>query len=446
MTCSFIVTGGSGLALAVLNDNEEMNLSDFSFEQFTRGKSKDLSEEMGFSQFWKTRAELEGSYAFESSKKVSGQRTARIQRRDRKQSFEVLNFSNYNYLGYGHHPEVLAAAGKALTEYGLGASASPLVGGQLEIHEELKQGLLDFLGKPALGVSLFASGFGTNLGVVSSIMSRGQVILLDQYAHTSIIDGAMLSKAELRFFRHNDPIHLEQLLSKVDPSQRCMICLEGIYSTEGDEAPLCELIRVAKKYGALVFVDEAHSVLVSGPMGRGLCMEHGVFDQVDFWTITFSKSLGGMGGALVAKKEICDYINLYARYRAFSCALAPSVTAGVLKALQLSQSEDGEKQRQQLFENAAYFRKICRTRFNIGQSCSWIVPIFYRDDHLVLQILNYLHEHGLDVSPMQYPAVPRGKARLRFFICSYHKKKDLDIAFQVLVECFEKLEHVTMEK
>jgi 7-keto-8-aminopelargonate synthetase-like enzyme len=416
---------------------DQSNYCDFTMDAFAKSDSIELEEVTAFNQ-WRTIVVNEGCYTYEVPR-LRPQTPETVIVREHNTQLKVLNFANYNYLGYGYHPEVIAAAKQALDQYGLGAGASPVSGGTLMLHKQLEQQLIKFLGLPDYGVSLFSSGYGANLGTISAYIKPGNSVVLDQASHMSLIEGAQLAGAQVDYFKHNNIQHLEKILQRIaDGKKRILVCTEGVYSADGDYGKIREIVAVAKRYQASVLVDEAHSMLLAGPNGRGACEEQGVLADVDLIVLTFSKSLSGVGGCLIARKEITQYVNFYARCRMFSCGLDPAVTGGMLKALELAGSADGAKRRQKLKDNADYLRSLLRGKVNIGESKTWIVPIIFGSEKMSLPLSNHLQYNGMEVSMMQYPAVPLNKARIRMFVTSEHTAEQLERAAEILVEVAKK--------
>lgn len=353
--------------------------------------------------------------------------------------FKVINFSNYNYLGYATHPDVIKGAADALNRYGLGATASPLAGGLLKIHQELEESLLELFKIEGKGITLFTSGFGALVGVISAYIHRGDHIVVDSSAHASILDGALLSQGTLHVFPHNDIKGLEAILKSIDNgTSRILICTEGVFSADGDYGNLIGIVQLAKKYGAKTLVDEAHSILTAGSTGRGACEELGVLDKVDMVVGTFSKGFSGVGGFLYANKNLTNYVNFYARNRMFSCALDPAVTGGMIAATKLSMSQEGQERRQRLWDNGNYFRALLKDAIDFGMSTTWIVPVMYYDESITMQLIDYLEQNGFEGSPMVFPAVPKHQARIRIFISSEHTKPQLKRAADILIQAAEK--------
>ncbi len=398
---------------------------------YSMGEGLDEIEEFGE---WLNYLNDEKIYGFEASRQGPQNSKIRINRAD-GDNLEVLNFAHYNYLGLGHHPEVIKAAQEAVAKYGLGAACAPPMSGTNSIHKEFESALASFYGLPNCGVSLFTSGFGANVGTIQAFVQPGQHVVMDEYAHMSILEGAKASGANMHYFRHNDIDHLDQILNKICKNQnRVLICVEGVYSTNGNYGRIKETVNVAKKYGAYVLVDEAHSSLLAGKKGRGVAEMQGVLEEVDLHILTLSKSFSGVGGALIANNKITRYVNWYAKCRLFSCALDPAVTGGMLKVLEFARGPEGDKRRKKIAENAAYFRELLKNKVNIGTSETWIVPVIFGPEKLTLDLYDFVQRKGLDVSVMQFPAVPKNEARMRFFITSEHTKEEIDQAAQIVLD------------
>lgn len=407
------------------------------YDMFIQGTGTHHAEVDSFNQ-WVEEANRERIYAFEAPR-LQGQKTEIEVQRSTGEILNLLNFSSYNYLGYATHPNVIAAAKDALDRYGLGAASAPITSGTFRLHQQLEQRLIDFFGLPGYGVSLFSSGYGVNTGTISAYMKPGGYVVLDQAAHMCMLEGAKLSGAKVLYFRHNDIDHLEKILKKIaDGQTRILVGTEGVYSADGDYGKVGQIVQAAKKYDAKVLVDEAHSMLLAGPNGRGVCEAQGVLEAVDFIVITFSKSFGGVGGALVAKREITQYVNWYAKCRMFSCAIAPAVTGGVTKALELASGNDGDERRRRIRRNADLMRSQLAGKVNIGDSQSWVIPVIYGSDKQTMPLNDYLQREGLDTSIMQFPATPRNKARIRLFVTSEHTPDQITQATQIVLKAADK--------
>lgn len=433
------LSGQNDSIMATENDNQtpkdhltENDIPSASLNMFVRGNKRDMKEVYAFDDYI-TGLQDAGVYAFEAIH-LQGQNSEGTIQRATGEKFDLINLSNYNYLGYGHDPRVIQAAKDALDTFGLGAASTPIISGTLSVHKQLEDALVKFFDVPDTAISLFSSGYGVNTGTISAIMKPNSHIILDRCAHMSIIEGANLSRANLHWFEHNNMEQLEAILKEIEhDGKRIMICCEGVYSADGDRGDIKGIVKLAKQYNAMTLVDEAHSVLIGGEHGRGIAEEQGVLHDIDFYVMTFSKSFCGIGGAVLAKKEYITYINWYARCRMFSCAMDPAVTGGILKSLELAAGEDGHERRRKLVDNAHYLREQLEGKVNMLDTDSWIIPVIYSNDKLTPIINDYLQQHGLDAGLMTFPAVPRGQSRIRLFITSDHTKEQLDRTANILV-------------
>jgi 8-amino-7-oxononanoate synthase len=339
----------------------------------------------------------------------------------------LINFASYNYLGLSYRPEVIAAAQEAIGRYGLGASGSPILSGTLDLHEELVARLAEFKRKEA--VILFPTGYSANLGLIAGLMRPGDLVVADQWVHASIVDGIILSKANVRFFRHNNIEDLERKLNGF-PGKK-LIIIEGVYSMDGDMAKLPEIVEVARKHGARIMIDEAHSAFVCGDHGRGVVEMFGLEDEVDIHLGTFSKSLGGMGGYVAGSRKLINYLKGFSRSRVFSCALAPGVVAGLMKSLEIAQAEP--QLREKLWENVRFIHSRLKDEgIDIGTSNSQVIPIMIRSDEKVFAIGEELIHEGIYLHPITYPAVTKHRSRFRLSISASHTRDQLDEGVNIL--------------
>ena len=405
---------------------------DATYDMFIGSIDGEQAESVRFSN-WLDAVTDDDMYAFEA-RRAGAQRPEVNLRRTNGRALHVLNMSSYNYLGLSYYPEVIEAAKAALDRYGLGAASSPVHSGTFEIHGALEDALLQFMGLPDRGVSLFSSGYGVNTGTVSALMKKQDHIVMDRSIHMSILEGAQLARSKLSYFRHNDAEHLREILKSIaGGATRILVCTEGVFSADGDLGALKEVVAVAKQYGARILVDEAHSFLAAGPTGRGIAEEQGVLADVDLFIVTFSKALGGVGGALIASRAVTQYVNWYARCRMFSCAIDPAVTAGVLKALEIAAGAEGLARRKRLRANASHLSSRLAGKVDLGRSESWIRTVIYGDDERTIPLLDYLQRAGLDVSVLQFPAVPMNESRIRLFVTSEHTVEQLDRAADIVI-------------
>ena len=407
--------------------------TEFTLDMFSRSSGKNHSEIKQFNQ-WRDDIIKADKYTFETPH-LTPQTPEISVRRIHGDEHNLVNFSSYNYLGYANHPEVIQAAKDALDKFGLGATGSPLLNGTFDIHKKLEQSLTSFFGQQGYGISLFSSGYGANIGVVSSYIHKGDYIVLDHSSHASLIDGAVMSQGTVKLFRHNDSEFLERILKRISKeNRRVLVCVEGVYSTDGDYGNLKDIVTVTKNYGASILVDEAHSLLIAGATGKGVVEEFDVLADVDLLIGTFSKSFGGIGGCVYAKNDLINYMNYYARSRMFSCALDPAVTGGIIKALELASGTDGDEKRIRIIENADYLRSLLKDKVDIGTSHSWVIPIIFGDERKSLPLGDYLMKRGYDFSIMMFPAVKKNKSIIRAFVTSEHTKKQLEGCAEALID------------
>ncbi len=341
----------------------------------------------------------------------------------------VVNLSSYNYLGLAMHPEVVEAAQRALRDYGTGACGSPLLSGMTDLHKELEHKLAAFTGRE--DCIIFNSGFAGGMGTLTGLLRKGDVAILDAKSHLCSVDGAKLAKAGLVVFGHHGPASLEQALQDTE-GQRRLIVVEGVYSMDGDTADLPNLLPVAEKHGVGVLIDEAHSILCYGAHGRGVIEHYDAESRVALQFATFSKAFAGAGSFTVGPRKLLQYIRYYINPYGFSCALPPSVVAGVSKALDVATRDNSL--REKLWENTRYFREQATAiGLNLGESTSQVVPIIIGSDRRRLyELTAELHKKGLFLAPVDYPSVPEDGLRFRVAITAAHAREDLDLALQIL--------------
>ena len=332
-----------------------------------------------------------------------------------------------NYLGLTHHPKVLEAASRALSRYGSGCTGSRFLNGTLDLHEQLEASLATFLGKEACLV--FSTGYSANLGLISGLVGRGDTVFLDKLDHASIVDGAKMSFGETERFTHGDIGNLDRKLERVGATRGAMIVVDGVYSMEGDIADLPGLTRIARKHGAALAVDDAHSLGVLGPNGDGTAAHFGLIDEVDIIAGTFSKSLASIGGFIAASESIIHYLRHHCRPLIFTASLPPSNTAGVLAALEVLQREP--ERRQRLWANTRRLQEGFRSLgFHIGPTETPIVPVLIGPLEKTFVMWRKLFDAGLFTNPVAPPAVPPSQCRLRTSVMATHTFDQIDFALE----------------
>jgi len=340
---------------------------------------------------------------------------------------ERIMIGSNNYLGLTYHPKVLEAAKQAVDKYGSGCTGSRFLNGTLDAHIELEKRLAEFTRKE--GALVYSTGYQTNLGVISTLVGKGDYAIMDKLNHASIVDGGLLSFGEIVRFRHNDMQDLDRVLSKLEDDAGKLIIVDGIFSMEGDIAPLPDIIEIARKYDARVMVDDAHSIGVLGDHGRGTAEHWGVEDDVDLIMGTFSKSFASVGGFIAGQKEVIDYLQHISRSMIFSASLPPSAVATVLAALEIIQAEP--ERREHLWEIAHYmmdgYRKL---GFDIGGTETPVIPVIIGDNMKTFLFWRALYEDGVYSNPVVSPAVPEKSSRLRTSYMASHTFEQMDTVLE----------------
>jgi len=330
-----------------------------------------------------------------------------------------------NYLGLTHHPDVLAAAKAALERYGSGCTGSRFLNGTLDLHEQLECELGEFFGKEACLV--FSTGYQANLGLISGLVGRGDMVFLDKLDHASIVDGAKMSHGDTVRFNHGDLAQLERKLANVPSGTGMMIIVDGIYSMEGDIADVPNLLRLTQKFGAALAIDDAHAVGVIGPNGDGTAAHYDRVDDVDLIVGTFSKSLASIGGFVAGSETVIHFLKHHSRPLIFTAALPPSNTAGVLEALHIMRREPWR--REQLWINTKRLQEGLRSLgFDIGPTETPIVPVLIGPLEKTFLFWRKLFDAGVFTNPVVPPAVPASQCRLRASLMATHTREQIDFA------------------
>lgn len=337
---------------------------------------------------------------------------------------EYLNFSSNNYLGLATHPEVIKAVQDGAARWGTGAGASRLISGTMDVHAKLEQELASFKGTESSLV--FPTGFAANLGAITALVEKEDVIIIDRLNHASIIDACKLSGAKLLVYPHKDVRKLADLLKKQrNKYRRALIVTDSLFSMDGDIAPLPEIVACAKKYDVMTMVDEAHATGVMGNEGRGVVEHFHLENKIDVIIGTLSKAIGVQGGFVCGKKELIDFLINKARSFIYSTALAPCLAAGALKALEIIRTKPAL--REQLWKNTNYLKEELVGRgHNIGKTESPIIPVIIGDTEKALVLSQKLFEHGIYAPAIRYPTVGKDEAQIRISLMSTHSHSDLD--------------------
>ena len=350
----------------------------------------------------------------------------------------VLNMCSNNYLGLADHPDIKKAAIDAIEEYGVGAGAVRSIAGSNEIHRKLEERVARF--KHMESALVYQGGLLANTGTIPALVSREDLVFSEELNHASIIDGVRLSSAQRVMYRHMDMADLEaRLKENAGKGRRSLIISDGVFSMDGDIAPLPEIVELAERHGAMSYVDDAHGEGVLGDHGRGICDHFNLSKRIDVEMGTFSKAIGSMGGFVAGSQELVDYLMRKARPFLFSSGLNPGDAAAVLKAIEIMEKDDSLLKK--LWENTAYLQDGLRNLgFNLGSTKTPITPVIIGDEKKTLQMSRELYDsEKVFASPIVYPTVPAGTARIRLMPSAVHSRDDMDHALSAFMKTGKKL-------
>jgi 8-amino-7-oxononanoate synthase len=351
---------------------------------------------------------------------------------------EVIMLGSNNYLGLTTDPRVRQAMIDAVERYGTSVTGSRFLNGTLELHLELDRRLAKFVGKEAAVV--FPTGYQTNVGTISAMVGKGDYVIVDKDDHASIVDGCLMSRGEMKRFRHNDVSSLDDVLSKLPPEAGKLVVVDGVYSMMGDLAPLPEIVEICKRYNTRIMVDDAHGIGVTG-QGGGTAAHFGLTDDVDLIMGTFSKSFASIGGFIAGDAQVIHYIQHRARSLIFSAALPAPNAATVLQALEIIETEPQHVQN--LWRNAEYMRKgLIELGYDTGRSNTPIIPVILGEDFRVALAWHALIEAGVYTNPVVPPATPPKSGLLRTSYTATHTFEHLDKALVAFREVGQRLDFI----
>jgi glycine C-acetyltransferase len=338
---------------------------------------------------------------------------------------EVINLSSNNYLGLTTHPKLREAALKAIETHGVGTAAVRTIIGTMDLHHELEERLATF--KHTEATLTFQSGFTSNVGIIQSLMEDGDAIISDELNHASIIDGIRLSKASRHIYKHTDMNDLEAKLKEAQNARTKLVITDGVFSMDGDIAPLPDIVELGERYNAAVYVDDAHSSGVLGSNGRGSVDHFGLNGRVDIQVGTFSKAFGAQGGYIAGIQPLRDFLIHNARPFLFSNALPPSVIATCLAAIEVLETEP--ELIEKMWENTRYFKSgLAKLGFDIGKSETPITPVIAGSGERAMKLSDRLFEEGVFAQGIGYPTVPEARSRVRTIVTAAHSRDSLDTA------------------
>lgn len=358
-------------------------------------------------------------------------------RRTRVHGRECILLSSNNYLGLTEHPAVIAASVEAVKSYGAGAGGARLISGNFLIHEELEREIARFKGTDSAVV--FNTGYMANLGVISALTGSGDVVISDQLNHASIIDGCRLSRADTKVYRHRDMTHLEELLKQCRGYRRRLIVTDGVFSMDGDIAPLPEIAALAERYDAMVMVDDAHATGALGARGAGTVEYFRLEGKIPVQMGTLGKALGSFGAYVAGSHELIDFLRNKARSFIFSTALPPAVIGSAMAAIRVL--KNNPEMIKKLWANAGYFRSgLEKLGYHVLNGESHILAVLIGDDHKTMQLASLLLEKGVFAPGIRPPTVPPGTGRIRVTVMATHSRRDLDEALIAFEQAGRQLE------
>ena len=352
---------------------------------------------------------------------------------------KVLNLCSNNYLGFASDERLKEAAKRAIDKYGIGAGAVRTIAGTMDIHLEFEEKMAKF--KKCEGSILFQSGLNANLGTIPTLVDKGDAIVSEELNHASLIDGCRLSKANRFVYKHLDTDSLEEVVKDAlkEKPKRILILTDGVFSMDGDIAPMPEIVEIAEKYDCMVYVDDAHGEGVLGDHGRGIVDHFNLYGKVDVEMGTLSKAFGVMGGYIAGSKDLSDYLKQKARPFLFSSALNPGEVAATMESIRIL--EESDEILKELWDNTRYLKERLRgLGFDLGTSKTPITPLMIGDEKKTSEMSKTLFENeNVFAQAIVYPTVPKGKARLRLQPSAVHSKEDLDFALNALEKVAKEL-------
>ncbi len=350
---------------------------------------------------------------------------------------KFIMFGSNNYLGLANDPRMKTAAIDAVKNFGTGVAGSRFLNGNTVLHMELERKLAAFKGREA--ALIYATGYQMNLGVISALVGKNDFAIVDKLDHASILDGCRLSHGEIRRYKHNNMADLEKVLKEIGPRHGKLVIVDGVFSMEGDIAPVPEISRLCKKYGARLMVDDAHATGVMGKYGHGTSEHFGLsHKEVDIVVGTCSKSLASVGGFAMGDKDIIHYIQHLSRSMIFSAALPPSSVAAISRALDIIEEEP--ERIKKLWDNSRYLMKRFKEMgLNTGETRTPIIPVIIGDNEKTFMLWRMLYDNGLFTNPVVSPAVPPKRSLIRVVATATHTREQLDRALNIFETCIKKI-------
>lgn len=419
------------------------NALDYSLADFFYNDSENVLDPPADFEEWFKDPDVQAGFSFfEQQLLAAPQATTKILSKLDGKKREIINMTSYNYLGLSTHPEVIKACIAGVKKYGMGASGAPLLSGTFDLHTKFAKMLADF--KEKEDCLLYSSGLGGNVGALQGLLRKGDLLVMDEKIHKSLVDGGTLSGAKMQFFEHNDIEHLDKILEK-HKGKRTLLAVEGVYSMDGDLVKLPEIVDLldSKYPNVAIYADEAHSTLMFGENGRGVAEHFGLEDKVGISFGTLSKSFGGVGGFVCSNTKIIRYLKGYSSPYNFSCAPAPPIIAGLIKALEVATRDS--TLRDKMWENTNYFKKaLLDMKLDLGGTESQVIPIIIGSSgEMLYQMAGEVQKCGLFLQPVDFPAVPAHARRFRISMSSQFTKEELDEALNIIEDVIAKKYHAS---
>ncbi len=412
------------------------DILDYSLADFFYNDNPDVLTPPSDYEEWINHPKVRAGFSFFEQQLLAAPRTSTeiLSNIDQKRR-KIINLTSYNYLGLSSHPEVLQAAKEALEKYGLGSSGAPLLSGTFDIHVEFARRLAEF--KQKEDCLVYSSGFGGNLGAIQGIMRKGDVMILDEKCHKSLVDGGTLAQVKMLFFEHNKMDSLAAMLER-SKDKRIMVAVEGVYSMDGDLPKLPEIVELCDQYHAAVYIDEAHSTLMFGPNGRGVAEHFGLEHKMGVSFGTLSKSFGGVGGFICSNAKIIRYLKGYSSPWNFSCAIPPAIVGGLLKALEVATRDSSL--RDKLWENVDYLKTGLKSlKLDLGETESQVIPIIIGSSgERLMHLASEIQKRGLWLQPVDFPAVPAHARRFRISVSSQLTRQEMDRTLNIVEDVIAK--------
>ncbi|WP_366512763.1 aminotransferase class I/II-fold pyridoxal phosphate-dependent enzyme [uncultured Chryseobacterium sp.] len=350
---------------------------------------------------------------------------------------EIISFVTSDYLGLTQHPKVKEAAIKGIEEFGTGSAATPLIGGYYSYHNELETKIAGFFGRSQEEAVTFTTGYTANSATLQILLQKEDIAIIDMAVHASVYEGCILTNRKT--FPHNNLEALEHTLKTSEHQFRTkLVVIDGVYSQDGDTAPIEEIYKLVRKYNAYLMIDDVHGVGILGKTGRGTIEDTGLLDKIDIITGTFSKTFGNIGGYVIANKKLTNFIRFQSRQQIFSATTPPGTAAGIVKAIDLINEEP--RLRAKLWDNINYFKKgLDALGLETGTTCSAVIPVKIGDPRTTMDVGKMLLDRGVYTNPIMYPAVARKDARIRMSMTATHEREHLDKTLNAFEDINKKL-------